>query len=60
MFDMDTGFETWNPPPTLIDKSRLIGIPRHGRGRGFKAGKEEIVGLITALKLYSEKDHQAD
>lgn len=58
--DMDTSFELWNPPPGLIDKSRLNGIPRHGIGRGFKAGKEEIVGLITALKLYASKDHRSE
>jgi len=58
--DMDTSFEVWNPPASLIDKSRLRGIPRHGIGRGFKAGKEEIVGLITALKLYANKDHKKE
>ncbi len=56
--DMDTTFELWNPPANLIDKSRLKGIPRHGIGRGYKAGKEEIVGLITALQLYANQDHQ--
>jgi L-seryl-tRNA(Ser) seleniumtransferase len=54
MLDMDVSFETWNPPSNFIDKSKLIGIPRHGIGRGFKVGKEEIVGLITALRLYAE------
>jgi D-glucosaminate-6-phosphate ammonia-lyase len=58
--DMDTSFEFWNPPPNLIDKSRLKGVPRHGIGRGFKAGKEEIVGLITALKLYANTDHEKE
>jgi D-glucosaminate-6-phosphate ammonia-lyase len=58
--DMDTNFELWNPPAKLIDKSRLKGIPRNGIGRGFKAGKEEIVGLITALKLYASQDHQKE
>ena len=58
--DMDTNFELWNPPPNLIDKSRLRGIPRNGIGRGFKAGKEEIVGLITALKLYASQDHKKE
>jgi D-glucosaminate-6-phosphate ammonia-lyase len=58
--DMDTNFELWNPPANLIDKSRLKGIPRNGIGRGFKAGKEEIVGLITALKLYASQDHKKE
>jgi D-glucosaminate-6-phosphate ammonia-lyase len=58
--DMDTNFELWNPPPNLIDKSRLRGIPRNGIGRGLKVGKEEIVGLITALKLYASQDHKKE
>ncbi len=56
--DMDCRFELWNPPPSLIDKSRLRGIPRHGIGRGFKAGKEEIVGLLTALELFANADEE--
>src|SRR5437899_3251389 len=49
MIDMDSRFDTWDPPREFIDKSKLKGIPRHGIGRGFKVGKEEVVGLITAL-----------
>jgi D-glucosaminate-6-phosphate ammonia-lyase len=60
MLDMDTRFETWNPPPQFIDKSRLRGMPQHGFGRGFKVGKEEIVGLIVALKLYAGSDQEAE
>ena len=56
MLDMDTRFETWNPPPQFIDKSRLPGMPQHGFGRGFKAGKEEIVALMVALKVYMSSD----
>ncbi len=58
--DMDCRYELWNPPPSLIDKSLLRGIPRHGIGRGYKAGKEEIVGLVTALELYAAKDEPAE
>jgi L-seryl-tRNA(Ser) seleniumtransferase len=60
MLDMDCRFETWNPPLEFIDKSKLTGIPRHGIGRGFKVGKEEIVGLMTALKIYSEKNEEEE
>lgn len=42
----------WNPPPTLIDKARLKCLPQHGIGRRCKAGKEEIAGLLTALRLF--------
>ncbi len=55
--DMDEHFEIWDPPEDLIPKSTLSGIPRHGIGRGFKVGKEEILGLLTALKLFEEGRH---
>lgn len=50
--DMDTLPALWNPPPSLIDKNRLGALPRQGIGRACKAGKEEIVGLLTALELF--------
>ena len=50
--DLDIFWDMWSPPPTLIDKYRLKGAPAHGIGRSCKAGKEEIVGLITALRLF--------
>ncbi|HEY5598601.1 MAG TPA: aminotransferase class V-fold PLP-dependent enzyme [Kiloniellales bacterium] len=50
--DLDIFWEQWEPPPTLIDKQRLKGAPQHGIGRTCKAGKEEIVGLLTALDLF--------
>lgn len=53
--DFDVHADMWEPPPTLIDKHRLKGTPQHGIGRGCKAGKEEIVGLLTALKLFVEE-----
>jgi seryl-tRNA(Sec) selenium transferase len=57
--DLDILFEQWNPPPSLIDKSRLPGAPQHGLGRPCKVGKEEIVGLITALQLFVSEDAEA-
>jgi D-glucosaminate-6-phosphate ammonia-lyase len=50
--DHDTYFEQWSPPPSLFDKSSLPGLPASGVGRVAKCGKEEIVGLLTALKLF--------
>jgi D-glucosaminate-6-phosphate ammonia-lyase len=50
--DFDYEYEDWNPPAGLIDKKILSGVPRHGIGRSCKAGKEQIVGLLTALKLF--------
>lgn len=54
--DHDTYFEQWSPPSVLFDKSRLRGLPASGIGRAAKCGKEEIVGLLTALRLFQEQD----
>jgi len=51
--DLDEPWDLWEPSPTLIPKRPLAGMPRHGIGRGFKVSKEAIVGLLTALKLFS-------
>jgi len=58
--DTDIIWETWNPPQNLIDKNMLTRLPRNGIGRGFKVGKEEIVGLLTALKLNVKTGFQND
>jgi L-seryl-tRNA(Ser) seleniumtransferase len=50
--DLDIFWEQWSPPATLIDKDRLKGAPQHGIGRTCKVGKEQIVGLLTALELF--------
>jgi L-seryl-tRNA(Ser) seleniumtransferase len=55
--DLDIFWEQWSPPAALIDKPRLKGVPQHGIGRPCKVGKEQIVGLLTALDLFvSEGD----
>jgi L-seryl-tRNA(Ser) seleniumtransferase len=56
--DMDVTPETW-APPALINRNTLTGVPHHGLGRGFKVGKEEIVGLLTALRRFVEADDAA-
>jgi L-seryl-tRNA(Ser) seleniumtransferase len=53
MLDMDDHPELWEPPPELIDRDRFSGMPRHGVGRGFKVSKEQIVALLTALRLFA-------
>jgi D-glucosaminate-6-phosphate ammonia-lyase len=50
--DLDILWEQWAPPPRLIDKARLKGVPQHGIGRTAKVGKEQIIGLLTALELF--------
>ncbi len=55
--DMDFHEEQWQPPATLIDKTRLKGMPRNGIGRPCKVGREDIVGFLTALdRFVSESD----
>ena len=56
--DMDVSPATWSPPD-LIDRAAMKGIPHHGLGRGFKAGKEEIVGLLVALERFANADDEA-
>jgi D-glucosaminate-6-phosphate ammonia-lyase len=53
--DMDVAPDSWSPPK-LIDRANLRGVPHHGIGRGFKAGKEEIVGLLAALDRFVKAD----
>lgn len=43
----------------LIDRILTIASPNPGLGRPFKVGKEEIVGLMTAVRLYVEADEPA-
>jgi D-glucosaminate-6-phosphate ammonia-lyase len=58
--DMDVTREVWTAPRTLLPVEDMPFIPRQGIGRGFKAGKEEIVGLLTALRMFCERDHAAE
>ena len=57
--DLDIYEDMWSPPKSLIDKSKLKGTPQHGIGRSCKAGKEEIVGLLTALRLFIDEGDAA-
>ena len=60
MLDMDDHYELWEPPADLIDKRRLAGIPRHGIGRALKVSKEQILALLTALKLFTSGAYDAE
>ena len=54
--DHDTYFEQWSPPASLVDKRTVVGLPASGVGRAAKCGKEEIVGLLTALRMFLEEN----
>ena len=57
--DMDIRAEAWSPPPLLAPIIRGA-APPHGIGRGFKAGKEEIIGLLVALERFVGTDEAAE
>ena len=44
----------------LIRAARAQSNPGHGIGRPLKVSKEEIVGLLTALDVWTSRDHAAD
>jgi D-glucosaminate-6-phosphate ammonia-lyase len=58
--DMDVMAETWTHRERYIESGTMTGPPHQGICRTCKVGKEEIVGLITALQLYLARDHEAD
>jgi D-glucosaminate-6-phosphate ammonia-lyase len=53
--DMDVAPASWMPPKEFVEKP-LNGVPRHGFGRGFKVGKEEIAGAVVALETFVSKE----
>jgi len=57
--DMHAVEEVWVSPDGLFDVDDLPGVPRQGLGRPMKVGKEEIVGLLTALELFVKEDDTA-
>jgi L-seryl-tRNA(Ser) seleniumtransferase len=57
--DLDIYWEQWAPPPSLIDKHRLKGLPQHGVGRPCKVGKETIIGLMVALRRFTSETDES-
>ncbi len=53
MLDMDDHFDLWEAPSPLFDKTEMRGLPRHGIGRALKVSKEQIVSLLTALRMFA-------
>lgn len=44
----------------LIRAARLQSSPNDGVGRSLKVSKEEMIGLVTALEVWSGRDHAKD
>jgi D-glucosaminate-6-phosphate ammonia-lyase len=53
--DMDVVPQRWSAPD-IVDRAKVLVPPHHGIGRGFKVGKEEIVGLLVALDQFAATD----
>lgn len=57
--DMDVHPETWPWRDRYLATGRLAGPPHHGIGRPMKVGREEIAGLIVALRRFLASDQAA-
>lgn len=56
MMDHDLPPTLFRPIGKLFDGLELPTLPEHGIGRPAKAGKEAVIGLLTALRRYVEHD----
>lgn len=54
--DMDVDPDAFVAPPEFFGNGLPKFLPRHGIGRGFKASKEAIVGLLVALDSFADRD----
>ena len=59
MVDMDVRAGTWSLQH-WITSGWIPRPPRHGIGRSMKVSKESMIGLMTALERYSQRDHAAE
>jgi D-glucosaminate-6-phosphate ammonia-lyase len=57
--DMDVRPETWSKRG-LLGEGRLAGVPHQGFGRSMKVGREEIVGLLVALRRFVSGSDEDD
>ena len=54
--DMDLFLSQWRPPLSIFGNHVLQGLPQHGIGRSAKVAKEQIVGLLVALRAFADAD----
>jgi L-seryl-tRNA(Ser) seleniumtransferase len=57
MLDMDDHPQLWQPPEDLIDRAKLVAMPRQGIGRAFKVSKEQIAALLAALDAFARGEY---
>jgi L-seryl-tRNA(Ser) seleniumtransferase len=44
----------------LVQAAWIHSAPHHGYGRSMKVGKEEAMGLLAAVEMWFQRDHQAE
>ena len=59
MLDLDLHEDEFVAPAEFAPLAQMRGLPHHGIGRSCKTGKEEVVGLITALRRFVADDPAA-
>lgn len=59
MLDLDLHETDFVAPVEFAPLAQMRGLPHHGVGRSCKVGKEEIVGLLAALRRFVADDPAA-
>lgn len=44
----------------LIKAAWVTSSPHHGYGRGYKVGREEILGMLAAVEMWRKRDHDKE
>jgi L-seryl-tRNA(Ser) seleniumtransferase len=44
----------------LVRAAWIHSAPHHGFARGFKVGKEEAIGMLMAVEMWTKRDHDAE
>ena len=44
----------------LVRAAWITSAPHHGFGRGFKVGREEIMGMLAAVEMWMKRDHERE
>ena len=47
-------------PKNLLQAAWISSAPHHAFGRALKVGKEEIMGMLAAVEMWTKRDHQAE
>ena len=47
-------------PKDLLQAAWLNSAPHHAFGRSLKVGKEEIMGMLAAVEMWTRRDHKAE